>query len=48
VLNPDKTVQRVPWQTFAIGEHWYTHLPFQYAPGFGLPVDEGWMEPFFI
>ena len=23
--------QRVPWQTLATGEHWYTHLPFQYA-----------------
>jgi len=23
--------QRIPWQTLATGEHWYTHVPFQYA-----------------
>jgi L-rhamnonate dehydratase len=23
--------QRIPYQTFATGEHWYTHVPFQYA-----------------
>ena len=23
--------ERVPYQTFATGEHWYTHVPFQYA-----------------
>ncbi len=22
---------RLPWQTLATGEHWYTHVPFQYA-----------------
>lgn len=23
--------QRIPWQTLATGEHWYTHVPFQWA-----------------
>ncbi len=23
--------RRVPWQTLATGEHWYTHVPFQWA-----------------
>ncbi len=23
--------QRLPWQTLATGEHWYTHVPFQWA-----------------
>ncbi len=23
--------ERLPWQTLATGEHWYTHLPFQWA-----------------
>ena len=23
--------QRLPWQTLATGEHWYTHFPFQWA-----------------
>jgi L-rhamnonate dehydratase len=23
--------QRLPWQTLATGEHWYTHYPFQWA-----------------
>ena len=23
--------QRIPWQTLATGEHWYTHYPFQWA-----------------
>lgn len=23
--------ERVPWQTLATGEHWYTHVPFQWA-----------------
>lgn len=23
--------QRLPWQTLTTGEHWYTHLPFQWA-----------------
>lgn len=23
--------QRLPWQTFTTGEHWYTHVPFQWA-----------------
>ena len=23
--------QRLPWQTLSTGEHWYTHVPFQYA-----------------
>ena len=23
--------QRLPWQTLSTGEHWYTHLPFQWA-----------------
>ncbi len=23
--------QRVPWQTLTTGEHWYTHVPFQWA-----------------
>lgn len=23
--------QRIPWQTLSTGEHWYTHIPFQYA-----------------
>ncbi len=23
--------QRLPWQTLATGEHWYTHAPFQWA-----------------
>lgn len=22
---------RLPWQTLSTGEHWYTHIPFQYA-----------------
>lgn len=22
---------RLPWQTLTTGEHWYTHIPFQYA-----------------
>ena len=25
--------QRLPWQTLATGEHWYTHVPFQWAAG---------------
>ena len=25
--------QRVPWQTLATGEHWYTTVPFQHAAG---------------
>lgn len=24
---------RLPWQTLATGEHWYTHVPFQWAAG---------------
>jgi len=23
--------ERLPWQTLATGEHWYTHIPFQWA-----------------
>jgi L-rhamnonate dehydratase len=23
--------QRLPWQTLSTGEHWYTHVPFQWA-----------------
>ena len=23
--------RRLPWQTLSTGEHWYTHLPFQWA-----------------
>jgi L-rhamnonate dehydratase len=23
--------ERLPWQTLATGEHWYTHVPFQWA-----------------
>lgn len=23
--------RRVPWQTLSTGEHWYTHIPFQWA-----------------
>jgi len=23
--------QRLPWQTLTTGEHWYTHVPFQWA-----------------
>ena len=23
--------ERLPWQTLSTGEHWYTHLPFQWA-----------------
>ena len=25
--------ERLPWQTLATGEHWYTHVPFQWAAG---------------
>jgi L-rhamnonate dehydratase len=25
--------QRIPWQTLATGEHWYTTVPFQHAAG---------------
>jgi L-rhamnonate dehydratase len=25
--------ERLPWQTLATGEHWYTHVPFQWAIG---------------
>jgi L-rhamnonate dehydratase len=27
---------RLPWQTLATGEHWYTHLPFQWAANHGV------------
>ena len=23
--------ERIPWQTLSTGEHWYTHMPFQWA-----------------
>jgi L-rhamnonate dehydratase len=28
--------QRLPWQTLATGEHWYTHVPFQWAIRHGV------------
>jgi L-rhamnonate dehydratase len=28
--------QRLPWQTLATGEHWYTHVPFQWAASHGV------------
>ena len=28
--------QRLPWQTLATGEHWYTHVPFQWALRHGV------------
>jgi L-rhamnonate dehydratase len=28
--------QRLPWQTLATGEHWYTHVPFQWAARHGV------------
>jgi L-rhamnonate dehydratase len=28
--------QRLPWQTLATGEHWYTHVPFQWAAANGV------------
>jgi L-rhamnonate dehydratase len=28
--------QRLPWQTLATGEHWYTHVPFQAALRHGV------------
>ena len=27
--------QRLPWQTLTTGEHWYTHVPFQWAANHG-------------
>ena len=27
---------RLPWQTLSTGEHWYTHVPFQYAIKYNL------------
>ena len=27
----DDLRRRLPWQTLATGEHWYTHVPFQWA-----------------
>ncbi|MBN1247307.1 MAG: L-rhamnonate dehydratase [Anaerolineae bacterium] len=28
--------ERLPWQTLATGEHWYTHVPFQWAIRHGI------------
>lgn len=28
--------RRLPWQTLATGEHWYTHIPFQWAIRHGV------------
>jgi L-rhamnonate dehydratase len=28
--------ERLPWQTLSTGEHWYTHVPFQWAIRHGV------------